>query len=426
VILRGAIVFLGLMLLLCSAARAEKRVVLIIGNGAYARVGKLTNPMRDGDAMAALFRNAGFDVVEAKRDLGLGAMRRALRDFTDHVRDADIAVVFFAGHGIEVNGTNYMIPVDAVLERDIDVEDETVSLDRVTQILEQAKRLRLVILDACRDNPFVRSMKRTIANRSIGRGLAEVRVLTADTLIAFAAKAGSTAADGEGTNSPYTLALAKHLTTPGLDVRLALGRVRDEVLKSTNSKQEPFVYGSLGGAEISLVAKTPEAPSATAPSQTNEAERAWAAAKETNSIAVLEDFIARYKDSFYAGLARVRIEDLKKLQAAVPPPPKAPTPVPAKLPAPPAPLAADTPAAPVCGKGEISQGGKCVKKPDANEKSPERQARPNALRYSTSVWAPGSIQTNQRVSQRTPYGTLTCRGGWGGPNGSGRVCSWDD
>jgi hypothetical protein len=299
------------MLLLCSAARAEKRVALVIGNGTYAKVGKLPNPTRDADAMAALFRKAGFDVVEAKRDLGFNAMHRALRDYSDQVRDADIAAIFYAGHGIEVNGTNYLIPVDATLERDIDVEIETVSLDRVTQMLEQAKRLRLVILDACRDNPFARSMKRTVASRSIGRGLAEVRVLTADTLIAFSAKAGSTAADGDGSNSPYTTALVTHLTTPGLDVRLALGRVRDAVLKSTRSIQEPFVYGSLGGAEISLVAKAPELQSTPA-MQTGEAERAWDRIKDTANVSLLESFVTRYRETFYAEMARARIEDLKK------------------------------------------------------------------------------------------------------------------
>jgi hypothetical protein len=249
------VVFLLSLLAASPAAHAERRVALVIGNGDYVKVGKLANPTRDARSIETLLRAAGFDVVEAKRDLGTVAMRRTLRDFSDRVRDADIAVVFYAGHGIEVNGTNYLIPVDATLERDIDVEDEAVPLERVTQVLEQAKRLRLVILDACRDNPFVRSMRRTIAGRSIGRGLAKIDVLTSDTLIAFAAKAGSTAADGEAANSPYTSALVKHLTTPGLDLRLALGRVRDEVLKSTGNKQEPFVYGSLGGTEIALVAK---------------------------------------------------------------------------------------------------------------------------------------------------------------------------
>jgi uncharacterized caspase-like protein len=154
---------------------------------------------------------------------------------------------------------------DAVLQRDIDVEDETVSLDRVSQIIESAKRLHVIILDACRDNPFASGMKRTVGNRSIGRGLARVDVMTADTLIAFAAKAGSTAADGSGLNSPYTTALLQHLMTPGLDVRLALGRVRDQVLKSTGGKQEPFVYGSLGGAEIALVPGSRAAPAPAAP-----------------------------------------------------------------------------------------------------------------------------------------------------------------
>src|SRR5262245_43278670 len=236
-----------------APAGSGKRVALVIANGAYTRVGKLDNPARDAGAVEKMLRGAGFETVEVMRDLGNIAMRRALRDFSNQARGADIAVVFYAGHGIEVNGNNYLIPVDAGLEHDIDVEDETVPVERVSQVLEQAKRLRLVILDACRDNPFVRSMRRTIGSRSIGRGLAKVEVLTIDTLIAFAAKAGSTAEDGRGSNSPYTTALVKHLATPGLDVRLAFGRVRDEVLHSTKGKQEPVYYGSLGGAEIALV-----------------------------------------------------------------------------------------------------------------------------------------------------------------------------
>src|SRR5262245_53008226 len=151
------VIFVALVLM-ASSAHAEKRAALIIGNGAYTKVGSLANPARDADAMQSLLKTAAFDSVEIRRDVGLAAMRRALREISDRVRDADIAAVFFAGDGIEVNGTNYLIPVDATLERDTDVEDETVSLDRVMQMLEGAKRLRLVILDACRDNPFVRSM----------------------------------------------------------------------------------------------------------------------------------------------------------------------------------------------------------------------------------------------------------------------------
>ncbi|PWT88981.1 MAG: hypothetical protein C5B56_07900 [Proteobacteria bacterium] len=311
-------VALLLLALMAPAAHADKRVALVIGNGAYQKVGALPNPVRDAEAVEALFRAAGFDVVEARRDVGLAVMRRALRDFADRVRDADIAVVFYAGHGIEVNGTNYLIPVDAALERDIDVEDETVPLDRIIQILDQAKRLRLVILDACRDNPFARSMRRTVAGRSIGRGFAKVDVLTSDTLVAFAARHGSTAADGEGANSPYTTALVKHLTTPGLDLRLALGRVRDEVLRSTSNRQEPFVYGSLGGAEIPLVpVSNPQIALGPQTARLTEAAEAWDRTKDSASVTVLEAFIARYKDSFYADLARARIEELKRQQVAV-------------------------------------------------------------------------------------------------------------
>jgi hypothetical protein len=236
-----------------GGAHAEKRVALAIGNGAYTKVGKLPNPSSDARAIAGLLRAARFDVVDVRNDLGAADMRRAIRDFSDRVNDADIAVVFYAGHGIEVKGVNYLIPVDATLERDIDVEDEAVPLERVTQIVDRARRLRLILLDACRDNPFLRSMKRVAASRTIGRGLAKVEVSTADTLIGFAAKHGFTAADGDGANSPYTLALVRHLTTPGLDVRLALGRVRDDVLMSTGNRQEPYVYGSLGGAVTALV-----------------------------------------------------------------------------------------------------------------------------------------------------------------------------
>ncbi|MET0567637.1 MAG: caspase family protein [Hyphomicrobiaceae bacterium] len=283
-----------------SPAWAQKRVALVIGNGAYAKVTPLPNPARDSVAIETMLKSAGFDSVWRHTDLSASAMRRALRDFSDQTRDADVAVVFFAGHGIEVNGTNYLIPVDAVLERDIDVEDEAVPLDRVSQVLFQTRRLRLIILDACRDNPFSRSMRRTVTGRSIGRGLARVDVLTSDTLVAYAAKAGSTADDGEGTNSPYTSALIKHLATPGLDVRLALGRVRDEVLKTTRNKQEPFVYGSLGGNEISLVPH-------------RRALREWQDVKNTRSIKVLESFIQRHRnDTVYSMLAQERLEELRR------------------------------------------------------------------------------------------------------------------
>jgi tetratricopeptide (TPR) repeat protein len=284
---------------------AEKRVALVIGNSDYQNVGTLPNPARDAVAMGELFRRIGFDRVEVKTNVDRAAMRKALRDFSIAVQDAEIGVVFYAGHGIEVGGTNYLIPIDAVLERDLDVEDEAVSLDRVNQFIEPAKRLRLIILDACRDNPFAARMQRTVANRSVGRGLGRLDITTADTMVAFAAKPGSTAGDGGGVNSPYTIALLKHLATPGLDLRLAMGRVRDEVLASTDRKQEPVVFTSLGGAEFPLV----PAPKGQRP--IDPAGQAWTAIENTKSQAVLEDFIRRFGTTIYGSMARARLEELK-------------------------------------------------------------------------------------------------------------------
>lgn len=285
-------------------ALAEKRVALVIGNSSYKHVAKLTNPTNDATAVANLLRTAGFDVVERKQDLSINDMKRAIRDFTDKTQDADIAVVYYAGHGIEVDGTNYMVPVDAELARDIDVEDETVSLDRIVKVLEPVKRLRLVILDACRDNPFSKTMKRTIGTRSIGRGLAKVEVQSSDTLIAFAAKAGFTASDGDGQNSPFASALVNNLGIPGLDLRLAFGRVRDDVLKATGNKQEPFVYGSLGGSTVSLVPPKAVAEPVAVTNPPVDMRRDFELAAQIGTKEAWDQFLSVYSNGLYAGLAR--------------------------------------------------------------------------------------------------------------------------
>jgi TPR repeat protein len=298
---------------------AEKRVALVIGNSNYQHVGRLGNPANDAEALAALLKASGFDVVERRSDVGIAGMRRAIGDFSDIAADADIAIVYYAGHGIEVDGINYLIPTDARLARDFDVEDEAISLDRVLRAIDSARRLHLVILDACRENPFVQSMKRSI--RAIGRGFARVEPTTPDTLVAFAAKAGSTASDGDGAHSPFTAALLKHIATPGLDIRLALGRVRDEVMQTTRPRQEPFVYGSLGGRTVLIfdapAGSVPGAPIG-APLSSTEAAQAWAMVKDTTSIPVLETFIKRYGDGFYADIARARLDELKQQQPAAP------------------------------------------------------------------------------------------------------------
>jgi uncharacterized caspase-like protein len=303
-------------LLVCGPALADKRVALVLGNSAYQNVAPLANPVNDSGKIASTLKDAGFDIVDSRRDLSAAETRRALRDFADRARDADIAVVYYAGHGIEVDGANYLIPVDARLERDTDIYDEAFSLDRILIAIEPAKKLRLVILDACRDNPFARTMKRTVASRAIGQGLAKVEPTSPNVLIAYSAKAGSTAADGDGKNSPFTSALSNHLTKPGLDVRRAFGFVRDEVLKTTGNRQEPFVYGSLGGDDVPLVPapRTPPAaaaaPATPAPSAQAEARRDYELALQVGNKSALNAFLAQYPDGFYASLAKLQLEKI--------------------------------------------------------------------------------------------------------------------
>ena len=310
----------AVLLAVCSTwlfdqpAFAEKRVALVMGNSAYRNVGRLANPVNDSEAMSAIFRKAGFDVVDLKRDLSVSEMRRALRDFSDSVRDADIAIVYYAGHGIEINGSNYLIPVDAALESDIDVFDEAIPLDRILTVIEPARQLRLVILDACRDNPFNKSMKRTIGSRAVGRGLAKVEPESPNTMIAFAAKAGSTASDGDSTNSPFTTALVKFLPRPGLDLRKAFGYARDDVLKATNNRQEPFIYGSLGGDDVALVPATDKAAADTATKTLDDAtlELAfWESIKNDKNPQLFQAYLNRYPKGVFADIAKINLQQQK-------------------------------------------------------------------------------------------------------------------
>jgi hypothetical protein len=336
----GLLASFGVLLALGSGALADKRVALVIGNSAYTYAPQLPNPVSDATAMSVLLEGAGFEVVETRNDLGNHDMRRAITDFSQKTRDADIAIVFYAGHGIEVDGTNFLIPLDARLERDIDVEDEAIALDRVLKMIEPARRLRLVILDACRDNPFARSMKRTMLSRSVGRGLAKVEPMTANTLIAFAAKAGSTAADGDGMHSPFTTALLKHMVVPGLDLRFVFGRVRDDVLSATANRQEPFLYGSLGGGEVALVAGLsgqagPDLagasdPHAAPPSSSGpQAWQDYEAAAKVGMKEAWDALLAVHTTGFYANLARAQRAKLMATSPETPaavPAPAAPAP----------------------------------------------------------------------------------------------------
>ncbi|TFV77954.1 caspase family protein [Bradyrhizobium frederickii] len=292
-----------------GAALAEKRVALVMGNSAYKNVARLANPANDAALVGGMFRKAGFDNVDVRLDLNAADMRRSLREFAGRTRDAEVAVIYYAGHGIELDGTNYLIPTDAALETDGDVLDETVALDRALFAVEPAKQLRLVILDACRDNPFAKTMKRTIAARAIGRGLAKVEPTSPNTMIAFAAKAGSTASDGDAKNSPFAAALVERLPMPGLDLRKAFGFVRDDVLKSTGYKQEPYVYGSLGGDDVPLVAAKPVVVGPQA-NPDSEIRRDYELALQLGTRDGWTAFLNRFPSGFYSDLAKGQLNKI--------------------------------------------------------------------------------------------------------------------
>jgi hypothetical protein len=302
-----------------GVALAERRVALVIGNAAYQNATPLANTSNDAKAMAALFNKAGFDVVESRGNLGVVEFKRAIRDFMHTARDADIAVVYFAGHGIEVRGSNYLVPVDAKLQSDYDADDEAISLDRVMLAVEPVKQLRLIILDACRDNPFIRRMQRTMATRAVNGGLASVEPSTGNTLVAYAAQGGMFSYDGSGPNSPFTTALVKHIAEPGLDIRIALGRVRDEVKKITGNRQEPVVYGSLGGTTIALVrGPAAESPELAAPRR--EMQRDYEFAERVGTREAWESFLQAHGSGYYAGLARAQLAKLNETAGKATPP----------------------------------------------------------------------------------------------------------
>ena len=264
--------------------------------------------------------------VDLAINVGNLEFKRAMRKFEAAADGAEMAVVYYAGHGLEIAATNYMIPVDARLASDRDAEDEAIPLERLVSSADGASRLRLVILDACRDNPFNSSMRRErkVATRAVALGLGKVEPTSSDTLVAYAAKAGSTADDGDGDHSPFTAAILKDLTIPGLDVRLAFGRVRDDVLKTTGNRQEPYVYGSLGGGNVSLV----PAPAAQTVSA-NDVKTDYDLVSNIGTKRAWEVFLGQHPTGFYSELAKAQIERISgqpALAAAPPQPPAAPVP----------------------------------------------------------------------------------------------------
>ena len=236
---------LSLLPAIVPLAHAAERVALVVGNGEYTDIGHLPNPPNDAEDMSAALDRLGFDVTTVLH-ADLARMKDALRMFARRSREAEVALVFYAGHGMEMDGVNYLVPVDARLELDTDVALETMRLEQVLDATQGAA-LRVVILDACRNNPLARRVRRTSATRSVSRGsLGELdeALLGDETLVAYSAAAGTLAEDGTGRNSPYTAALLDYLDGPH-EILSLFRRVRGQVLQETGRRQRPHEYQSL-------------------------------------------------------------------------------------------------------------------------------------------------------------------------------------
>jgi Caspase domain len=227
-----------------SQDQLGQRVALVVGNSAYRTVSSLHNPRNDAHVVAEELRRLGFVQVTERYDLTLSQLSLELKAFGDRAADSAWAVIYYAGHGIEVGGVNYIIPVDATIAVAAHVEEEALPLERVLSKVEGASKLRLVILDACRDNPFIRRIASSGGTRSLGRGLARVEP-SGGVLVVYSARDGQVAFDGDEANSPFAQALVQHLQEPGLEISLLFRKVRDTVWNKTHGEQEPFTYGSL-------------------------------------------------------------------------------------------------------------------------------------------------------------------------------------
>ena len=225
-----------------------RKVALIVGNGAYKNVQQLDNPPRDAKLIADTFHGLGFATVTLAPDLTRDKFFAALHEFGVEAEKADWAVVYYAGHGMEIGGVNYLIPTDAKLAADRDAETQAVALEQVIAAVSGARKLRLVMLDACRDNPFEKTMQHTIALKLVGKGLSNIEP-EAGFMVVYAAKHGETALDGEGTDSPFAVAVAHDIREPHVEVRKLFDIVRDDVWTSTKHGQQPFTYGSPPGRD---------------------------------------------------------------------------------------------------------------------------------------------------------------------------------
>ena len=302
-------------------AFADKRVAFVVGNGAYKNVPALPNPALDAKSMARLLRNVGFDVVEGS-NLTRDKMTEKLLDFGKKAEGADVAIFFYAGHGIAVNGTNYLLPVDADLKSEMDVKlGAAINVDLTLEQTMGDAKVKLVFLDACRDNPFAAKIRSAKATRSanVGSGLAEMKS-GEGTLLAFATGPGQTALDGEaGTNSPFTRALLANIAQPGVEIQQAMTKVRAQVNEETSKGQLPWGHTNLIGAVYLNPAKpatgtaseTPNMPAPTTAAASEVELEFWRSIKDSNKVEELNAYLTNYPNGTFKSLALSRIAALQ-------------------------------------------------------------------------------------------------------------------
>jgi hypothetical protein len=350
--MRPLVLVLALVLAWGTEAFAQ-RVALVIGNGAYVEAPPLANPANDATDIHAALTRLGFDselVVDADR-IGL---ERAIRRFGDRAVGAEAAMLFYAGHAVEVAGRNHLIPVSASIRSDRDLPFETVDVDAVMTQLEGRARVILLFLDACRDNPFRLRLAAQSGRGIAGTGLAAVRG-PVGTLVAFSTAPGTVAQDGTGRNSPFTAALLRHIETEGLEVRPMLGRVRQTVREATGGAQIPWENASLEGEfyfrpaaprppSVAALPPQPQAPQpapAAPPSADPATERLfWESIRDSRNPEEFEAYLRRYPHGVFTDLARTRIAALTGSRGIVrsdPPAPPPTSPPPARVATPSAP-----------------------------------------------------------------------------------------
>jgi uncharacterized caspase-like protein len=276
----------------------EKRLALVIGNAAY-KNGPLANPVNDARSIATKLRSLGFEVIQ-KENLKTREIGSVYREFRQKIEPGSTALVFYAGHGLQFKGQNYFPAIDSQIDGEEDVPMQSLNLSVLLDNMEEAKAgVSIVLLDACRDNPFARRF------RSASRGLAKVETASG-TLIHYATRPGSVASDGDGANGTYTEALLAQLVEPGIPVELMLKKVSNRVVAKTSGKQEPWVEGSLRG-DFYFLPGTPITPQAPIDS---EAE-AWQAADNLGSTAAYKAYLEDFKNGRYASIAKIKLRALE-------------------------------------------------------------------------------------------------------------------